>query len=124
MTQLRMTQQTRRVLFVARRLGHASNSQILSEVREQLPDLSATTVHRITTRLIAAGLLAYGPELNGSKIIDANTVPHDHFICDACSGIKDIHISQHSRNELQKQVDSLVLSSRLTITGDCTQCIG
>lgn len=122
--QLRMTQQTRRVLFTARKLGHATNSQILAEVKDQLPDLSATTVHRITNRLIHAGLLSQGPELNGSKIIDANTEQHDHFICDACSGIKDIHISQHSRNELQKQVDSLVLSSRLTITGDCTQCLG
>ena len=121
--QLRMTQQTRRVLFATRSLGHATNSQILAEVRHQLPDLSATTVHRITNRLIMAGLLKYGPELNGSKIIDANTIPHDHFICDACSGIKDIYISQHSRRELQKQVDSLVISSRLTITGECTQCI-
>lgn len=122
--QLRMTQQTRRVLFAARSLGHATNAQILAAVKAQLPDLSATTVHRITTRLIRAGLLAYGPEINGAKIIDANTQPHDHFICDACSGIKDVHISQHSRDELQQQVDSLVLHSRLTITGECSQCIG
>ncbi|HPR10473.1 MAG TPA: transcriptional repressor [Candidatus Saccharibacteria bacterium] len=120
--QLRMTYQTRQVLFTARKLHHATNSEILNEVRADLPDLSATTVHRITSRLISAGILAYGPEINGSKIIDANTSPHDHFVCEACYGIKDITISQQSRNELQKQVDSLVLKSRLTITGDCTQC--
>jgi Fur family transcriptional regulator, peroxide stress response regulator len=120
--QLRMTHQTRQVLFVARQLGHATNADILTKVREELPDLSATTVHRITTRLISAGLLANGPELNGAKIVDANTSPHDHFICEACDGIKDINISAQSRIELQQQVDSLVLQSRLTITGDCKQC--
>mgnify|MGYP003605142768 CR=1 FL=1 len=121
--QIRMTQQTRRVLFAARSLGHATNSQILLQVRLQMPDLSATTVHRITNRLIKAGLLTNGPELNGSRIIDANVKPHDHFICEACNGIKDIHISKHSREKLQRQVESLVVHSRLTITGDCKQCV-
>ena len=119
---LRMTHQTKQVLRTARRLGHASNARILSEVHETLPDLSATTVHRITTRLIRAGLLAYGPDMNGVKIIDANIARHDHFICQSCSGIKDITISDRSRNELQTQVDALVTESRLTITGDCTRC--
>lgn len=119
---LRMTHQTKQVLFSARKLGHATNAAIQHDVQKQLPDLSATTVHRITTRLIDNGLLALGPELNGSRIIDANAAPHDHFVCEKCDGIKDIVISEHSRKELQTQVDALVLHSRLTITGDCTQC--
>ena len=121
--QLRMTHQTKAVLNAAQALGHATNSDILAAVRETLPDLSATTVHRITTRLITAGLLSYGPELRGSKIVDANTNRHDHFICEACNGIKDITISDKSRRELQSQVDSLIMQSQLTITGDCANCV-
>ena len=119
---LRMTHQTKQVLFSARKLGHATNAAIQHDVQTQLPDLSATTVHRITTRLIENGLLALGPELKGSRIIDANVMPHDHFVCEQCDGIKDVIISDHSRRELQQQVDALMLQSRLTITGDCTQC--
>lgn len=118
-----MTHQTKMVLEAARELGHGTNADILNMVRTTMPDLSATTVHRITARLVGAGLLNYGPDINGSKIIDANTIPHDHFICESCSGIKDIQISEKSRKELQSQVDALVLNSQLTITGDCTQCV-
>lgn len=121
--QLRMTHQTKLVLEIAQEFGHATNAQILEAVRQKLPDLSATTVHRITTRLVTAGLLSYGPEIKGSKIIDANTDMHDHFVCESCDGVKDVYISSQSRQELQKQVDALVLQSQLTITGDCTRCM-
>lgn len=120
---LRMTHQTKLVLELTQEFGHATNAQILEAVRTKLPELSATTVHRITTRLVSAGLLAYGPEVKGSKIIDANTSAHDHFVCESCDGIKDVYISTQSREELQKQVDSLVLQSQLTISGDCTRCM-
>jgi Fe2+ or Zn2+ uptake regulation protein len=118
-----MTHQTKLVLEIAQELGHATNAQILESVRLKLPELSATTVHRITTRLVSAGLLTYGPDSNGSKIIDANTDMHDHFVCETCNGIKDVYISAQSRQELQKQVDSLVLQSQLTISGDCSRCM-
>jgi len=121
--QLRMTHQTKLVLEAARDLGHSTNADILSRVRSTLPELSATTVHRITTRLVVAGLLNYGPDIKGSKTIDANIFPHDHFICEACDGIKDIKISEKSRKEIQGQVDDLVINSQLTITGDCKQCV-
>jgi Fe2+ or Zn2+ uptake regulation protein len=120
---LRMTHQTKIVLEAARELGHATNADILKLVRTTFPELSATTVHRITARMVTAGLLNYGPDINGSKTIDANTFPHDHFICETCDGIKDITISEKSRKEIQSQVDSLVINSQLTITGECTQCV-
>lgn len=119
---MRMTHQTKQVLQVANQLGHATNAEILLEVKKQLPNISATTIHRITTRLVINNMLALGPELNGSMTLDANTNQHDHFICKDCDGIKDIKISDTARKELQQQVDALLYSSVLSITGNCHQC--
>jgi Fe2+ or Zn2+ uptake regulation protein len=117
-----MTYQTKLVLEAAKQMGHSTNSDILIYVRQNIPEVSATTVHRITTRLIKHGLLSYGPEMNGSRIVDANAMPHDHFVCKECSGIKDIIIAGNARQQIQTQVPNLALSSSLTITGDCDMC--
>lgn len=119
---LRMTYQTKLVLEVATQLGHSTNSDILRYARNSMPDLSATTVHRITTRLIKNGLLQYGPELHDARIIDANINSHDHFVCKACSGIKDIYLDNAVKLNIQKQVTNLSASASLTITGDCDLC--
>jgi Fur family transcriptional regulator, peroxide stress response regulator len=121
--QIRITHQTKVVQQAALKFGHSTNAQILAESRKRLPDISATTVHRITSRLIKRGLLSEGPELNGAKIIDSNTTPHDHFVCEACFGIKDVTLPKGLRTSLQKQVSGLVYESRLTIKGDCHTCI-
>ena len=118
-----MTHQTKIVQQAAIKFGHSTNAQLLVESKKQLPDISATTVHRITSRLITRGLLAEGPELNGSRIIDANITPHDHFVCEACFGIKDIELPKGLRTSLQKQVSGFLHESRLTIKGDCHNCV-
>lgn len=119
---LRMTPQTRAVIEYVRSYGHATNKQILLSIRSSFPDLSATTVHRITQRLILAGLLARGPEIGGSTTVDGNLKSHDHFICKNCNGLKDIYLNGAIRSNIQKQTGLSVATSRLTIFGDCTNC--
>src|SRR5574338_660293 len=71
-------------------LGHATNSQILAVIRKQFPDVSATTVHRATSRLAARGLLGVAPpDQEGAMRYDANTTPHDHFLCNQCGLLRD-----------------------------------
>jgi Fur family peroxide stress response transcriptional regulator len=120
---LRMTYQTKLVLDVAKQLGHSTNSDILNYARKTIPELSATTVHRITTRLISHGLLQYGPDLHESKVIDANISKHDHFVCKACSGIKDIYLQDSVKAQIRQQVTNLSANASLTITGDCDLCL-
>lgn len=117
-----MTIQTKQVLKVARDLGHATNLEILQETQKAIPGISATTVHRITTRLINAGMLSKGPDIGGSMIIDANSSVHDHFVCKECVGIKDIKLDETARKEIKLQVPGLKLESSLTITGSCKYC--
>lgn len=119
---LRMTPQTLAVLSIARQLGHASNQDILRLVRQNFPKLSATTVHRITLRLINNGILAKGPEINGVQLVDANTQPHDHFLCSGCDGIKDVHISNNTKDLLIKDIQAEVAPTNFVIFGDCSNC--
>jgi Fur family transcriptional regulator, peroxide stress response regulator len=118
----RMTPQTKAVVEYVNQSGHATNKQILLSIRSNFPNLSATTVHRITQRLISAGLLARGPEIEGSTTVDSNLRAHDHFICKNCNGLKDININDVIRVSIQKQTGLSVATSQLTIFGDCTNC--
>jgi Fur family transcriptional regulator, peroxide stress response regulator len=120
---MRMTPQTKAVIATITELGHGSNMQILQKVRVWFPGLTATTVHRITNRLVVNGMLARGPEINGVVYVDANLAPHDHFICSACEGIKDVAISHSLRAELQEQVGVGILPTNFVIFGDCDTCI-
>jgi Fur family peroxide stress response transcriptional regulator len=122
-TVLRMTPQTQLVLSVSKKLGHSTNHEILIESRKTLPGLSPTTVHRITKRLIANGLLADGPKINGQILVDANTSPHDHFLCNDCDGIKDLTINGSIRDQIKKELGVNNLPSSLTIYGDCQRCL-
>jgi Fur family transcriptional regulator, peroxide stress response regulator len=121
-SQIRMTPQTEAVLIVVKNRGHATNKQILLEVRKEFPKLTATTVHRITNRLIVNNKLARGPSINGVSLIDSNIEKHDHFLCTACDGVKDIELSSNLRKELQLQVNINLLPSSLIIYGDCQNC--
>lgn len=121
-TKLRMTLQTKAVINTINNQGHASNAQILKVVRKQFPNLSATTVHRITTRLINYNILAEGPKVKGVILVDCNTEPHDHFMCSSCGGVMDISINDKIREEIKTQTGIKLLSSSMVITGDCKNC--
>ena len=120
---LRMTPQTLLVLKIAKKLGHGTNAEILDKSLATLPSLSPTTVHRITKRLIENGLLSEGPKINGQILVDANTVPHDHFLCNDCNGIKDLTINSSIRDQIKNELGVERLPSSLTIYGDCKSCL-
>jgi Fe2+ or Zn2+ uptake regulation protein len=56
------------------KLGHATNSVLLSQLRKDYPNLSATTVHRATARLAERNIVSIAPSANdGSIRYDGNT---------------------------------------------------
>ena len=74
-------------------MGHATNTEILKALRKDNPNLSATTVHRATARLASRGAIALAPSyVDGSMRYDANTQPHDHFMCNSCGILRDTDI--------------------------------
>lgn len=105
--------------------GHATNLELLTELRKTYPDLTATTVHRATTRLASRGTISIAPSSrDGSMCYDANTLPHDHFQCVSCGKLRDTDIKNKVIPILESSIGDCHISGRLTISGLCEQCKG
>lgn len=123
-TNRRHTKYTDEIARIITARGHASNAEIAADLRKTYPDVSDTTVHRVTARMYADGVVEYAPKTeNGSVRYDANLTPHDHFHCAHCDGLKDIEVSAAIRNALSKTISDCIINGRLTVSGDCHQCI-
>lgn len=108
---------------IIKQLGHTTNVELLDAAHVLFPDLSATTVHRITARLAERGVIAIAPNTHdGAMRYDANTTPHDHFMCTNCEGLRDIDIKDDVIGLLESAIDDCHISGRLTINGKCNKC--
>lgn len=107
-----------------RSFGHATNAQLLDQLRVSFPDLSATTVHRITSRMLARGELQLAPSSHHNVTrLDYNLEPHDHFRCEQCDQLKDAHFAEKIRPLLEVAVgDGCSISGSLTVSGVCKKC--
>ncbi len=121
---MRTTKYTSAVRRAVARLGHASNAQIIEQLRTDYPDISATTVHRVTSRLCESGELMLAPNMDdGSMRYDNNTTPHDHFRCNSCDRVRDLDIAHTFRPRIEKELGGCKVTGRLTISGSCESCI-
>jgi len=118
----RKTPQTQLVISLLDTLGHATNQQLVREAHKTMSAVSSTTVHRITTRLVEAGMASYAPVGDGVKVIDANVTPHDHFVCRGCGRIVDVALTDFVVDELQKQIPGKLVRRSIVVTGVCEAC--
>lgn len=103
---------------------HPTNSQILIHLRQTYPNLSATTVHRITARMVERGELACAPPTKDNCArFDSNTTPHDHFQCVHCDTLRDVELPQHIFDSVQHLMGDCKLNGRLNIQGSCGKCL-
>lgn len=104
-------------------LGHATNAELLHELRSVYPTLSATTVHRVTTRLAQRGKITISPPAqDGSLRYDANLIPHDHFMCSHCGRLMDTDVKAKVAPILEKSINGCNIAGRLVISGICKEC--
>ena len=104
-------------------VGHATNAELLASLRKSYPDLSATTVHRATTRLAERGAISLAPPANdGSMRYDANISQHDHFQCSSCGVLKDANIRDKIIPILEASIEGCTISGPLIINGLCKKC--
>ena len=105
-------------------VGHATNAELLLILRKSFPDLSATTIHRATTRLATRGVIAIAPSTcDGSMRYDANIIPHDHFQCSLCGKLRDANIKDQVIPILEAVIGDCNISGQLTINGTCKKCM-
>lgn len=120
---MRITPQTKAVLKRLQEVGHATNLELLSALTPQFPDISATTIHRITKRLVGEGQISMliSP-YDGSVILDANARPHYHFVCQACGKVKDIQLTSATIDDLQIAAGVALRTDNVIITGIKADC--
>ena len=119
----RQTKYCSEIRTIIRTLEHATNAQILHELQKNYPQVSATTVHRATARLATRGELGTGPaDQDGAMRYDANTIPHDHFMCLHCGRLRDMQIAAAVLPLIQNALEDNQVSGHITISGVCTSC--
>lgn len=104
--------------------GHATNAELLETVQRTYPQVSATTIHRITSRLCERGELQLAPSGRENALrYDANLTPHDHFMCNECGLMRDAQLGDVVRPEIEAAIgDGCSLSGSLTVSGLCRRC--
>lgn len=120
---MRITPQTKAVMKHLQEVGHATNLELLNALIPQFPDISATTIHRITKRLVGEGRISMllSPH-DGSAILDANATPHYHFVCQACGKVKDIQLDPAIISDLQLAAGVALRTDNIIITGIKADC--
>lgn len=105
-------------------VGHATNAEILGALQHDYPSVSATTIHRITTRLAERGELQKAPTGQDNVLrFDANVEQHDHFMCSNCGVLKDAYLDDAVRPLIEKSIgDGCAISGRLVVSGICKSC--
>lgn len=106
------------------KLGHATNHELLEMARVDYPKLSATTIHRITNRLLQKGELQLAPSSKSNVLrFDSNLAAHDHFMCEACDMLRDVDLGEIVRPQIEKAIgDGCAISGSLTVSGVCRGC--
>lgn len=122
----RQTKYVSAVLEALQGLAHATNLELLTEVQKQYPEVSATTIHRVTSRLKNRGVIGCAPKpTNGSERYDITPKPHHHFMCVGCSYICDVPETVEARQVIEQLKDlsgSCAVAGTLTMRGLCKQC--
>lgn len=116
------TLQTKAVLEALARLGHATNLQLHEAVSAQIPDLSLTSVHRITARLLEREEIGAVPTSSRNVVLDIRPEIHDHFVCTRCAGVVDIVLPASTVESIQQQLGTHLAEGGLVIRGCCAYC--
>ncbi len=120
----RQTKYCTQIEDILRSFGHATNNELHATLRKTYPDVSPTTVHRVTARLASRGVIAVAPAaLDGSMRYDSTVDQHDHFMCSNCGVLRDTTIKEKIAPLIEQSIDDCKISGPLLITGICKKCI-
>jgi Fe2+ or Zn2+ uptake regulation protein len=123
----RQTKYVHAVYDALQNLSHATTLELLREVQKTYPEVSATTIHRVSGRLQEKGIIGFAPKpVNGSERYDVNLEPHHHFMCTKCGRLCDVPDTPDARlaiGQLKKLSGDCAIAGSLTMQGTCKQCV-
>jgi Fur family ferric uptake transcriptional regulator len=123
----RMTRQ-RQVIwetFTADPERHLSAENVAERVREQLPQVNASTIYRTLDLLVEEGLLLR-TDLGGDRAFyePAREHAHHHLVCERCGAVDHLH--DEDLGDLRRRVSAssgfALGSGEITLYGLCKAC--
>ena len=119
----RETKYCRAIRRAMKTLDHPTNVALLTSLRAEFPDLSATTVHRATARLAERGEIRVAPSTKqGAVRYDSLTTEHDHFNCTICDKLCDAELKEKILPIITSAVIDCSISGDIIINGICGSC--
>ena len=122
-----MSKQRKAILEVLQNSeGHLKADEIFTRVRQIIPSISVGTVYRNLGILHAEGTIHKITVPNSGDVYDKTPFPHGHMICQRCSKVFDVPMSELS--VMQGIVDRIkelgndVGTYNFTVTIVCPQC--
>ncbi len=109
--------------FLCGNREHPTVESVWRGVREALPDVSLDSVYRILNEFADTGVIR---RIDAVKIIryDADTGPHEHFICSRCGRMHDFECPRPESAAERCREFGRVDSVELTVRGVCRLCLG
>lgn len=119
-----LTPQRRAIVrHLVERGGHRTAPEVLEGITGEFPMASRATVYTTLALLRDLGALAEVPGRSGELRYDANTHPHQHFVCRACGELQDVP-DEWLPVRLREDVDAgfVVERFRIVAEGLCRAC--
>jgi Fur family peroxide stress response transcriptional regulator len=103
--------------------SHPTADQIFLKVRATRSNISLGTVYRNLQKLVGEGRLQV-VTVGRAQHFDPLVTEHQHFICQSCDQVYDVHLDSRERQFLNRLPDArfTVTSHTLAFFGRCKQC--
>ena len=97
--------------FLCTRKDHPTADVVYMNVRQHFPNISLGTVYRNLTLLSDMGEIIRLRVGDGVDHFDADTSPHNHFVCSECGSVIDLkmenidYIQEAARKDFSGRID-------------------
>ena len=112
------------ISFLESRKDHPTADEVYHNIKESIPNISLGTVYRNLKQLSEAGRILRLTCDGKTDHFDACTVPHYHFLCKCCGGVKDIPMEPMDTliNQAKECTNFQIEEANVLFTGVCDQC--
>lgn len=105
--------------YLLTNLVHPTSDKIYSDLSENMPTLSKTTVYNTLKLLAQKGAVQILDIDSTMSHFDGETAPHAHFLCKECGAIYDVPLAVDLRLEgVEHEIDE----AQLYYKGVCSKC--
>ncbi len=103
---------------------HPTADQVYSALKQDNPNLSLGTVYRNLNQLSEMGMLLKIKIADGSDRFDGRTDTHYHMVCDNCSQVYDVELSELDtlNSIVSEKYGHRLTNVTLNLNGICCEC--